>query len=165
MTRRILFGKLLGAAAVCFAPFAARRASAGIPVVMPDNYFKKGALFPTGPRDFLDGVNRTLLYEADHSGFHFFFTGYKAAWDSSVLVGQALAWPHNRDSERYYEACTGGGSGARYKAGDVFDISGADHLHMDDFGPRGPGLEKARRLRDEAFKTLLKVMREHGEAV
>lgn len=53
----------------------------------------------------------------------FFWTGWKTAWDSSILVSQWAAWSkfgRDRSSYGFYASCPG--DAGRYKLGDVFDI-------------------------------------------
>jgi hypothetical protein len=107
---------------------------------------------------FLDQLNvecECFLYH----DWEVHWTGWKRSYDTAVLVGQWLAWPHPKyrpfafDKGRYFYASTPGNQG-EYQKGECFDITPQRFIPA-----IGDQLADLRHAKAEALQRLLPLIR------
>jgi hypothetical protein len=124
-----------------------------------------------GPADlnWLDRLNRAFAqpggvpFQSWKRGYWLKWTGWKMGMDSTMICAQWVAY--HKEARQGFYAATPGREGP-YQRGDVFDISmcsGVPYLSGDDLGyPEPILLRRAAEAKIDAYKRLLKCMREHG---
>ena len=123
----------------------------------------------------LDVLNEACRFETVRGNWRLWWRGWLMTQDQTFLTGVALAYWNVgtrlglRHDVFYYASVPGGED--RGRAGDTLRVHASTHemtLYIEEVSRElhgTVGLEKATRLRDDAFARLLKVMREHGEDV